>query len=137
MDVWYHLVYFLSQVISPHWVNSCPFRTAAIMPHSTTAAQAAVQSSSKRNGEDHRRRSPAVFLADVRAITERLFPHGPVDVELDCDPSVPSEEFYLVSVTATGSASEIVDRECEWDREICHLDPNLPITFRLSVREIV
>lgn len=107
------------------------------MPQSTTTPESAVQPSSSQSDPTRNGRSPAELLEAVKALTERHFPHGPVDVELEHDPEVPSDEFYLLSVTATGSPREIADQQRLCRREIHRLTGNLFDAFRVSVREIV
>ncbi|HUG93384.1 MAG TPA: hypothetical protein VML55_21275 [Planctomycetaceae bacterium] len=83
------------------------------------------------------RRKPADLLDEIKQLTQRHFPEGPVEVELDYDPEVPSDEFFVLSVTASGSARQIVERERQWHREVHELARDRFDAFRISVRDIV
>ena len=93
---------------------------------------AANQRCDARNGRD-----PAELLDAIVELTQRHFPKGPVDVETDCDPEVPSDEFFVLSVTVSGSAREIADQQRLWRRTIRSLVGDRFDAFRISVRDIV
>jgi hypothetical protein len=103
--------------------------TAAISPPPTVTlpAEMPLTAADRRGGQ---------LVPAIKELTERHFPEGPVDVELEFDPEVPSDEFFVFSVTASGAVEQIVARECQWHREIHKLAPDEFDAFRLSVREI-
>jgi hypothetical protein len=79
----------------------------------------------------------SVLLGRIKSLAERHFPAGPVDVELDYDPEVPTDEFIVLSVTASGSVRQIVDHLREWRRQVHRIAADEFDMFRISVRDIV
>lgn len=106
------------------------------MPDSVTIPHAKTDTAQARQSEQAARRISLELLHSVKALTERHYPEGPVEIEIEADPEMPSYEFFVFSVTTSGSAEQIVDRECLWHREIYRIAPDDFDAFRLSIRSI-
>ena len=74
----------------------------------------------------------AIVIAEVRAITQELFP-GKCEFTSEFDPEYPDDRYVVVNVEASGELKEIVDRECRWHERIRQRWPNLWDTLRLLV----
>ena len=76
------------------------------------------------------------FLGAIQGLTKQHFPEGPVEMDVDDHPEFSSEEFFVLSVSASGSTSEIVDRECKWHRDVYEIVVDESDAFRLLVRAV-
>jgi hypothetical protein len=106
------------------------------MPDSVAIPPAQTFPSQDGGREEAARRISLELLHSVKELTERHFPEGTVEIEIEADPEVAFYQFFVFSVTASGTAERIVDRECLWHREIHRLAPDDFDAFRLSVRSI-
>lgn len=71
-------------------------------------------------------------LGAVVAMTKELFP-GPVSVDLVSDPEFPQTSTIAFAVTASGDASEIVQRRREWHRQVRSIASNDFNNLRLCI----
>ena len=104
------------------------------MQDSLTISQRATNPAAKPDSHARTGREPAELLEAVKDVAQRHFPEGPVEVETDCDPEVPSDEFYVLSVMAAGSVEEIAHRRRLCRREVDEIAAELFDRFRISVR---
>jgi hypothetical protein len=54
---------------------------------------------------------------EILAISADLFP-GPVESHLEVDPELPSKQFLVLTVRASGKPKELVRRRREWHRRV-------------------
>jgi hypothetical protein len=71
-------------------------------------------------------------LQSVRQLTVTMFP-GEVSVEVEADPEVPHEPFFLFHATAVGDTDELISRQRRWQREVLQLAPKATNRLRLSL----
>jgi hypothetical protein len=106
------------------------------MQDSLATSQSAAELELERNGHGQNSGDPAELLDAIKEITQRHFPEGPIAVESEYDPEVPSDEFFVLSVTASGPAKDIVERECRWHREVYDIARESSHLFRLLVQAV-
>ena len=111
-----------------------PEPQVAVMQDSITISQRTANPAAKQESRTGAGRGPADLLDAVKDVTQRHFPERPVEVESDYDPGVPSDEFYVLSVMASGSVEEIAQRRRLWRREVDELAAEFFDSFRISVR---
>jgi hypothetical protein len=74
----------------------------------------------------------AAVMADIRQITQEIFP-GRFGFTYEHDPEYPDDQYLVVEVDATGTASEVVERSHEWHDRIRHLSQELAQDLRLLI----
>jgi len=70
------------------------------------------------------------MIEKIIAVTRNLFP-GEVTFQPEFDPDAPQHRFLVFTVSVRGEAQEVVDRRCQWHRQVQQLRP--AFDYRLSI----
>lgn len=90
-----------------------------------------LQKSEKRTGESQPLGIESK-LGELVQIAEELFP-GPVSVDIETDPELPSERYAVFNVTATGDMTDVINRHRTWHERTALVVPDHCDKIRLSI----
>lgn len=71
-------------------------------------------------------------LDAVLELTQQMFP-GPMTAQIVADPECPHDRSIVLDVEATGEFRDIIQRECEWHRELQRIIPGHLEAVALSI----
>lgn len=68
---------------------------------------------------------------EILEISAQLFP-GPLQLDHESDPESPGERFLVLTVRASGSPRELVERRREWHRRVSEVLPDMSIRLAIT-----
>lgn len=69
----------------------------------------------------------------VLGISHEMFA-GEISVETESDPEWPAEPYFAISVQASGTPKELLEREFQWHQRVRELVPESLNSLRLSIQ---